>query len=99
VPDYWDDLLARNTIVQTSFIRRQLVATLGGYDPELDFEDWDFWIRALQSGARIARLPGSHVFWRDHGDNYSKRCDERAATDAVRRKHRNALTGTSRGVT
>jgi glycosyltransferase involved in cell wall biosynthesis len=87
VPARWSDLLERNTIVQTSLIRRDLVARVGGYDPSLDFEDWDFWIRALQAGARIGRLPGPHVFRREHGRNKSKACDERAATAGVRAKH------------
>jgi glycosyltransferase involved in cell wall biosynthesis len=88
VPRYWNDLLPRNTIVQTSFIRRSVVLALGGYDEALDFEDWDFWIRALQAGRTIDRLPGAHVFRREHGRNKSKLCDERAATAAVRDKHR-----------
>ena len=83
----WTELLARNTIVQTSFIRCDLVRRLG-YDPALDFEDWDFWIRVLQNGGRIARLPGAHVFRREHGRNKSKICDERAAVAAVLDKHR-----------
>jgi glycosyltransferase involved in cell wall biosynthesis len=87
VPRFWNDLLQRNTIAQTSLIRRVLIGSAGGYDPTLEFEDWDFWIRLLQSGRRIDRLPGTHVFWRDHGLNKSKRCDERAAAAAVRRKH------------
>lgn len=91
VPEYWDDLLARNTIVQSSLIRRGLITRIGGYDPALDFEDWDFWIRVLQAGGRIARLPGAYVFRREHGRNKSKRCDEAAATEAVRRKHRALL--------
>jgi glycosyltransferase involved in cell wall biosynthesis len=87
VPEFWNDLLARNTIVQTSVIRRSLIAAIGGYDPTLDFEDWDFWIRVLQSGGRMARLPGAHVFRREHDRNKSKVCDEAAATAAVRAKH------------
>jgi GT2 family glycosyltransferase len=87
VPSYWNDLLARNTIVQTSLIRRSLIQRLGGYDPALDFEDWDFWIRVLQSGGRIARLPGAHVFRREHNRNKSKVCDEDAAVAAIRAKH------------
>jgi glycosyltransferase involved in cell wall biosynthesis len=87
VPRFWTDLLVRNTIVQTSFIRRALVQRLGGYDPALDFEDWDFWIRALQTGGRMVRLPGAHVFRREHTHNKSKVCDERAATEHVRAKH------------
>lgn len=88
VPTYWTDLLRRNTIVQTSFIRPALVRRVGGYDPLLEpFEDWDFWIRVVQSGGRIARLPGAHVNWRQHGENMSKLCDEAAVTAAIRRKH------------
>jgi GT2 family glycosyltransferase len=87
IPAYWDELLARNTIVQTSVIRRSLIGRLGGYDASLDFEDWDFWIRAMQAGARFVRLPAPYVFRREHGRNKSKRCDEASATDAVRRKH------------
>ena len=87
VPAYWTDLLARNTIVQTSVIRRSWITRLGGYDPSLDFEDWDFWIRLLQAGGRIERLPGAHVYRREHGANKSKLCDEAAAAAAVRRKH------------
>ena len=87
LPTFWNDLLERNTIAQTSFIRRSLVTELGGYDPSLDFEDWDFWIRALQAGKCFARLPGAHVFRREHGRNKSKLCDERAATARIRAKH------------
>lgn len=87
-PRRWTDLLRANSIVQTSFIRRSLVLDLGGYDPTLDFEDWDFWLRATKAGARVQRLPGAHVFRREHGANKSKRCDERAATAAVLARHR-----------
>jgi glycosyltransferase involved in cell wall biosynthesis len=91
VPRFWTDLLRRNTIVQTSVIRRRVLLELGGYDPTLDYEDWDFWIRLLQSGRRIGRLPGSHVFHREHGLNKSKVCDERAAAAAVRARHNHLL--------
>jgi glycosyltransferase involved in cell wall biosynthesis len=88
VPRDWRGLLKRNTIAQTSFVRRELVLRLGGYDPALDFEDWDFWVRVLKSGGRFARLPGAFVNRREHGANKSKLCDEAAATAAVRAKHR-----------
>ena len=88
VPAFWDDLLRRNTLTQSSLIRREMIGALGGYDPALVFQDWDFWIRVKQSGFRIDRLPGPHVFWREHGRNMSKVCDERDATVALREKHR-----------
>ena len=87
VPMHWDDLLRRNTILQTSFIRRDLIDRLGGYDPRLEFEDWDFWIRLLKAGHTIGRLPGVHVFRREHGLNKSKRCDEREGERQVRVRH------------
>ncbi len=87
VPASWRGLLKRNTINQTSFIRRSIVGALGGYDPALDYEDWDFWIRALKAGYRIARLPGAHVYRREHGRNKSKTCDEAVATREVRERH------------
>lgn len=87
VPAFWTDLLRRNTVVQTSLIRRQAILDLGGYDSTLDYEDWDFWIRFLQSGRRIGRLAGPHVFHREHGRNKSKVCDDRAASEAVRSRH------------
>jgi glycosyltransferase involved in cell wall biosynthesis len=87
VPRSWPGLLRRNSIVQTSFIRRAMVGALGGYDTALEFEDWDFWIRALKAGYRVGRLPGAHVYRREHGLNKSKRCDEALATQAVRDRH------------
>ena len=80
--------LARaNPIAQTSFIRRDIIAALGGYDGSLHFEDWDFWIRALQAGYTIERLPGARVFRREHGRNKSKVCDQDEARAQLRAKH------------
>jgi glycosyltransferase involved in cell wall biosynthesis len=87
VPAHWDDLLVRNTVLQTSVLRRALVGRLGGYDPALLFEDWDFWIRLLKAGYAIDRLPGVHVFRREHGLNKSKTCDEREGVRQIRAKH------------
>ncbi len=86
-PRTWRDLARRNGIVQTSFIRRDMVTALGGYDPQLEFEDWDFWIRAMKAGYRIARLPGPHLYRREHGLNRSKTCDEAAATRQIQDRH------------
>jgi glycosyltransferase involved in cell wall biosynthesis len=87
VPRTWCDLRRSNSVVQTSFIKRERILELGGYDGRLHFEDWDFWIRLLKAGGTIGRLPGEHVFWREHGSNKSKTCDETFATRQVREKH------------
>jgi glycosyltransferase involved in cell wall biosynthesis len=86
-PRTWPDLLRRNTVVQTSFIRRSMILSLSGYDATFDYEDWEFWIRALKAGYVIGRLPGPHVFRREHGLNKSKMCDEARATAAVLERH------------
>jgi glycosyltransferase involved in cell wall biosynthesis len=90
VPDSWTALLRGNTIAQTSFIRRDMIRDLGGYDGALVYEDWDFWIRALQRGYRIRRLPGAHVFRREHDLNKGKLGDHRRAVRQVHEKHRAA---------
>lgn len=88
VPDSWHRLTRRNTVVQTGFIRRSMILALGGYDGALEpYEDWDFWIRALKAGHRIGRLPGTHLYRREHGLNMSKTCDESLATRRVRERH------------
>jgi glycosyltransferase involved in cell wall biosynthesis len=87
VPSDWTALLRRNTIVQTSLVRRELVSGLGGYDPDVLFEDWDFWIRLLKAGHRIERLPGAFMFRREHGLNISKAYDQAQATRQVRERH------------
>ncbi len=87
VPGSWMELARKNTVIQTSFLRRDRILKLGGYDPALDYEDWDFWIRLLKAGYSIDRLPGEHVFRREHGLNKSKTCDERAGERQIRQKH------------
>jgi len=81
------DLARANTVAQTSFVRQEMVGELGGYDPALHYEDWDFWIRALRAGRRFDRLPGRHIYRREHGANKSKLCDDDEATAQIRRKH------------
>ena len=86
-PKSWQGVLRRNTVVQTSFIRRSMILALSGYDGTFEYEDWEFWIRALKAGHSIGRLPGAHVFRREHGLNKSKTCDEALATRAVQERH------------
>jgi glycosyltransferase involved in cell wall biosynthesis len=86
-PRSWTRLTRKNTIVQTSFIRRSMILALGGYDGTLDYEDWDFWIRALKAGHQIGRLPGPHLYRREHGLNKSKLTDDGLAVGRVRERH------------
>jgi glycosyltransferase involved in cell wall biosynthesis len=93
VPRDWRGLLRKNTLVHTCFIRRDVVLALGGYDPGLHYEDWDFWLRLLKAGHAVGRLPGGFLFRREHGLNKSKLCDDAQAVKQIRAKH--SLEGTA----
>lgn len=50
-------------------MRRDLWERTGGYDPrfnELGCEDWEYWVHALEVGARGAPVDGCHLDWRRH---------------------------------
>jgi len=53
-----EHLAESNFIVPLSTYRREVVETIGTYDPTPGaIEDWDFWIRALQAGFRAGHIP------------------------------------------
>ena len=61
-----------NYIPAVSLIRASLVESLGGWrDGEHGFEDWDFWLRALDAGARFACIPTVTWCYRFHSSNAS----------------------------
>lgn len=86
-PQSWRNLRRRNTVGQTSFIRPAMILALSGYDGAFAYEDWEFWIRALKAGYTIGRLPGAHVYHRQHGLNYGAAADPALATQAVWDRH------------
>lgn len=73
-------LRAGNYIPATTLVRRSLWAELGGWredgwrfggereDPALT-EDWEFWLRALDAGARFVCVPVVTWTYRYHGGN------------------------------
>lgn len=49
-------MLEQNGIVVSSLMKKTTYQKLGGFDPSLPvFEDWDFWIRALDAGYTFRR--------------------------------------------
>lgn len=70
VPELDVDRLARaNYISATAGIRRRVFDEIGGYSPafeSLGFEDYDFWIRAIEAGMVGAKVHGCHLEWRRH---------------------------------
>ena len=64
-----------NYIPATSLVRRQLAEDLGFWKTHKELghamEDWDFWIRALNHGAKFAHTDEVTWCYRFHGKNMS----------------------------
>ncbi len=72
-------LLAEDTVMTASLVRRAAVVDVGGYDekmPHMGDEDWDLWIRLVAAGGRGAILPETLFFYRRRGDSMGDRCVE-----------------------
>ena len=67
-----DRLRRENYIPATTLIRASLCEELGWRaDSAYGFEDWDFWLRALDAGARFVCVPEETWTYRFHGSNLS----------------------------
>jgi hypothetical protein len=55
----WEALIPHNTLDSCAAVSRKVIDALGGWDKSLTrgLEDWDFWIRALKTGARFSFTP------------------------------------------
>ena len=83
-------LLHRSTITATSLMRRELFEAVGGFDPALPgYEDWDFYLGALERGRRGRRVPEVVLDYRRHESSRlsGDRGDYRRRYRAIRAKH------------
>ena len=61
-------LLYRHTIGTTCLMRRELVAAVGGFDAAFGgYEDWEFWLHALEKGWHGRRVEEITFEYRRHG--------------------------------
>jgi hypothetical protein len=84
-------LLQRNSVHYCAAFRRCYWAQAGGMDSSMDYwQDYEFWIRVAEAGARIRRLPGDHFYYRKHGVSKSGHAAKiRDSLRAyIRQKHR-----------
>lgn len=58
-----------NSLSYCSLYRREVWEAVGGYNPNMrwGYEDWDFWVGALERGFRPLRLPDPLFLYRHHG--------------------------------
>lgn len=69
-PECEPDRLARaNFISGSAAFRRGVFESVGGYSSafeSLGFEDYDFWITAVEAGMQGTRVEGTYLEWRRH---------------------------------
>ena len=72
-------LLANNCLVYASLFRRALFDRVGGYRAIAPgYEDWDFWLSALEHGASFAHVPEPLFRYRKHGRTMLADSDDHA---------------------
>lgn len=92
-------LLYRHNIGSAALIRRELFDDVGGYDPAFaGYEDWEFWLHALERGWRGRRVEAVTLLYRRHRPtrHYRARPHYRASFRQIRRKHRRLYRGAAR---
>jgi len=79
------DFLSRNSCPAPALFRRADWERVGGYAEDMreGFEDWDFFLRLLTAGGRIAIVPEALIDYRTH----------RASTNLESMNHRVRLYG------
>jgi glycosyltransferase involved in cell wall biosynthesis len=83
-------LLYRHNIGPTGLIRRELFEDVGGYDSAFSgYEDWEFWLQALERSWRGRRVEAVTLLHRRHGPSrhLGARPRYRAIFRQLRRKH------------
>jgi len=70
----WESFMPGNTIDACAVVRRTALLRVGGYDETLPaLEDWDLWMRLLESGARFHRVNGITFEYLVRGDSMLSR--------------------------
>ena len=86
-------LLARNAVNGAALVRREAFEAVGGYDESMreGCEDWDFWLRLVESGRSGAIIPEVLFYYRRRVDSMSRVMLEESAyrrpLDALVTKH------------
>jgi glycosyltransferase involved in cell wall biosynthesis len=83
-------LIYRHIIGSTALMRRELFDDVGGYDPGFaGYEDWDFWLGALERGWRGHKVERVTFLYRRRGNTMISRAraEYRAWFGRLRHKH------------
>lgn len=83
-------LLFRHNIGYMALMRRELFEDVGGYDPDFTgYEDWEFWLHALEHGWRGRGIDTVTLLYRRHGSTMFMQARSRYRTifQELKRKH------------
>ena len=61
-----------NNMPVSSLVRKEAALRVNGYDSTMMWDDWDFWLRLLNSGSKVAFLHEALFYYR-HGINKASR--------------------------
>lgn len=88
-----DALLAHNTVNGAALLRRSAFDAVGGFEPSMreGLEDWDFWLRVVESGGRGIILPEVLHHYRRHAASMSHVFAD-GRSDAYVRAYRTLVT-------
>lgn len=64
--EFGRNLMIENRVAYCSLYRRELWEAVGGYNPNMSvgYEDWDFWVGAVERGLRGQRIPQTLLRYR-----------------------------------
>ncbi|ADL07268.1 glycosyltransferase family A protein [Thermosediminibacter oceani] len=86
-------LLVDNYIPYSAMFRRKIWEEVGGFDENmrLGYEDWDFWLSAVEKGWRGFHIPEGLFWYRKHGKSMlsSSNQHRKELKNYLRRKHHN----------
>lgn len=68
LPDYsYKTMLLQNCFIACTPFKKSIYTSVGGYDENLkSFEDWDFWIRALDATSIVVKIEATLFYYRKH---------------------------------
>ena len=86
-------LLRQNEVVVSSLMRRRVYEVVGGFDPQLPlFEDWDFWLKALEAGFAFRRADTYLKYrQRQNSRNHQREDMKQRALAEIRQRHQGHL--------
>jgi glycosyltransferase involved in cell wall biosynthesis len=67
LPEYsFSMMLTQNVVFSSALFRKKMWRKVGGYDPRMEYglEDWDFWLKIIEMGLSVYRIPEVLFYYR-----------------------------------